>query len=116
MKTNAPIKNEADNGLKNMRGTLAMARTGDPHSASAQFFINFVDNKFLNHSAKTQRGWGYAVFGKVVSGMETVNKMAEIPTTQKVVTARDGFGGLRKARFSDVPSRDIVIKSAKRAE
>lgn len=71
----APILNEADNGLKNLRGTIAMARTGDPHSATAQFFINVTDNAFLDHSAKTPRGWGYAVFGKVIKGMSVVDKI-----------------------------------------
>jgi len=82
-KTGAPIPNEADNGLKNERGTLAMARTSDPNSATAQFFINTVDNKFLNHSGKTMQGWGYAVFGKVVEGMETVDKIAGVKTGNK---------------------------------
>jgi len=72
---NAPILNEADNGLKNTRGTIAMARTNDPHSATAQFFINVTDNPFLNHSSKTPRGWGYAVFGKVIKGMNVVDKI-----------------------------------------
>ncbi|MDP2226557.1 MAG: peptidylprolyl isomerase, partial [Moraxellaceae bacterium] len=72
--TNAPIENEAPNGLKNEVGTIAMARTQDPHSASAQFFINVKDNDFLNHSGRTLQGWGYAVFGKVVSGAEIVKK------------------------------------------
>jgi peptidyl-prolyl cis-trans isomerase B (cyclophilin B) len=72
---NAPILNEADNGLKNMRGTIAMARTNDPHSATAQFFINVTDNSFLDHSSKTPRGWGYAVFGKVIKGMKVVDKI-----------------------------------------
>lgn len=72
---NAPIKNEADNGLKNLRGTIAMARTNDPHSATAQFFINVTDNTFLNHSSKTTRGWGYTVFGRVIKGMNVVDKI-----------------------------------------
>ena len=78
--TRAPINNEADNGLQNMRGTIAMARTGDPHSATAQFFINTVDNDFLNHSAPNPRGWGYAVFGKVVEGMDVVDKIRAVST------------------------------------
>jgi len=78
--TNPPIVNEADNGLKNDRGTVAMARTSDPHSASSQFFINLVNNDFLNHKGKTGPGWGYAVFGKVVEGMETVDAIASVPT------------------------------------
>lgn len=72
---NAPIMNEADNGLKNLRGTIAMARTSDPHSATAQFFINVVDNPFLDHKSKTPRGWGYTVFGRVVKGMNVVDKI-----------------------------------------
>ncbi len=79
----APIKNEANNGVKNDRGTLAMARTGDPHSATSQFFINHADNAFLNHTAESQQGWGYAVFGKVVEGMEVVDAMAKVATGNK---------------------------------
>lgn len=97
--TRAPIENEADNGLENKVGTLAMARTMDPHSASAQFFINVADNSFLNHRSKTPDGWGYAVFGKVTAGMDVVNKMKEAPTTIK-------------AGHQDVPVEDIVIESA----
>jgi len=78
--TRAPIPNEADNGLKNMAGTIAMARTPDPHSASAQFFINTVDNPNLDHRSKTLPGWGYAVFGKVTKGMEVVKKIEQVPT------------------------------------
>ncbi len=77
---NPPIANEADNGLKNDIGTLAMARTNDPHSASSQFFINVADNGFLNHTAKDARGWGYAVFGKVVNGMAVVDEIKAVPT------------------------------------
>ena len=98
--TSAPIQNEADNGLKNSRGTLAMARTGEPHSATAQFFINVVDNEFLDHTAKDPRGWGYAVFGKVVSGMETVDAIVAVPTTN--------FGPM-----GDVPRDTVLIQSAK---
>lgn len=98
-KTRAPIENEADNGLKNDRGTIAMARTSDPHSASAQFFINLVDNSFLNHSGKTAQGWGYAVFGKVVAGMEVVDDIAKVRTG-------------RFAMHADVPTEDIVIEKA----
>jgi cyclophilin family peptidyl-prolyl cis-trans isomerase len=76
---NAPIPNEADNGLKNLRGTLAMARTGDPHSASSQFFINVTDNPFLNHRGKSVEGWGYAVFGQVVEGMDVVDAIVAVP-------------------------------------
>ena len=96
-KTRAPIANEADNGLKNARGTLAMARTSDPHSASAQFFINLVDNHFLNHTSKTNAGWGYAVFGKVVAGMDIVDKIATVKT---------GRSGMHR----DVPLEEVVIE------
>lgn len=78
--TNAPIENEADNGLKNDRGTVAMARTSDPHSASSQFFINLKNNDFLNHTSKTGQGWGYAVFARVVEGMEVVDAIAQVAT------------------------------------
>lgn len=98
--THSPIENEADNGLKNDRGTIAMARTSDPHSATGQFFINLVDNDFLNHSSKTSQGWGYAVFGKVTEGMDVVDKMAAIPT---------GSGGMFP---SDVPKEEVVIEKA----
>lgn len=81
--TKAPIKNEADNGLKNENYTVAMARTMDPNSATAQFFINVADNQFLNHTAKTPQGWGYAVFGKVVKGQDVVDKIKAVPTTTK---------------------------------
>lgn len=97
--TREPIENEADNGLKNNRGTLAMARTQDPHSASAQFFINLQDNDFLNFTAKNVAGWGYAVFGKVTDGMDVVDAIA------KVSTGRFGY-------HSDVPTEDIVIEKA----
>jgi peptidyl-prolyl cis-trans isomerase B (cyclophilin B) len=100
-KTNPPIKNEAKNGLKNKRGTLAMARTPDPDSASAQFFVNLVDNDFLDHTAPTAQGWGYAVFGKVVSGMDVVDKIAEVATT-----TRSGH--------QNVPAQDVVITKASR--
>ena len=98
-KTRAPIANEADNGLGNVRGSIAMARTNDPHSASAQFFINLVDNDFLNHSSKSQRGWGYAVFGQVTAGMDVVDSIA---------TVRTG----RFAGHADVPTEDIIIERA----
>ncbi len=101
--TDAPIENEADNGLKNSAGTVAMARTMDPHSASAQFFINVADNDFLNHTAKTQQGWGYAVFGKVVEGMDVVEKLKSIRT--------GNFG-----YHQDVPTEDILIESAEVVE
>ncbi len=97
----APIKNEADKGLKNDRGTIAMARTGDPHSATAQFFINSKNNDFLNHKSKTQQGWGYTAFGKVIEGMKTVDAISAVKT--KTV------GGSR-----DVPAEPVVIQSAKR--
>jgi peptidyl-prolyl cis-trans isomerase B (cyclophilin B) len=97
--TDAPIQNEANNGLKNNNYTVAMARTGDPHSATAQFFINFADNGFLNHSAPTSSGWGYAVFGKVVSGAEVVDKI------KAVKTGRKGF-------HDDVPFEDVIIEKA----
>jgi len=97
-KTRAPIQNEADNGLTNLNGTIAMARTMEPHSASSQFFINVKDNSFLNHSSKTSQGWGYAVFGKVSSGMDVVEKIKNCRTGSK--------GG-----HQDVPVEDIVINS-----
>ena len=99
-RTGTPIKNEADNGLKNDIGTIAMARTQDPHSATAQFFINVKNNDFLNYSRPTPQGWGYAVFGKVTDGMDVVNQI------KGVATGRYGY-------HSDVPSTPIVINSAK---
>lgn len=98
--TNAPIQNEADNGLKNEVGTIAMARTSDPHSATAQFFINVKDNSFLNFSGKNPQGWGYAVFGKVIEGMDIVNKIKGVPT------GKYGF-------HADVPTTPVVITHAK---
>lgn len=92
----ATVKNEADNGLKNMKYTIAMARTSDPHSASAQFFINVADNEFLNFTAPTERGWGYAVFGKVTAGADVVDKI------KKVKTGNNGF-------HQNVPLEPIVI-------
>ncbi len=97
--TNASIENEADNGLKNDVGTIAMARTMDPHSASAQFFINVKDNDFLNHTGKNNQGWGYCVFGKVIEGMEIVNEIKGVKTTFR-------------AGHQDVPVEDVVIESA----
>ena len=97
--TQPPIQNEAQNGLKNKRYTLAMARTSDPHSASAQFFINTVDNDFLDHRSPTAQGWGYAVFGAVVEGIEVVDAI------EKVRTGRKGF-------HDDVPLEDVVILKA----
>ncbi len=101
--TGTPIENEADNGLTNDRGTLAMARTMDPHSATAQFFINVTDNAFLNHSAPTAQGWGYAVFGKVVEGMDVVDAIRGVAT--------GNVGG-----HGDVPLEDVVIESAEVVE
>ena len=97
--TRAPVQNEADNGLLNDRGTIAMARTNDPHSATAQFFINVADNAFLNFSAPTRQGWGYAVFGKVTSGMDVVDAIVAQPTG-----AAGPFG-------SDVPRQTMTIES-----
>ena len=96
---NAAIKNEANNGVSNKTGTLAMARTNDPHSATAQFFINVTDSGFLDHTSETMQGWGYCVFGEVVEGMEVVNKMKAVKTGNK------GIHG-------DVPLEAIVIESA----
>jgi peptidyl-prolyl cis-trans isomerase B (cyclophilin B) len=97
--TEAPIANEANNGLKNDAGTIAMARTNDPHSATAQFFINVNNNDFLNHSSPTPQGWGYAVFGRVVEGLEIIEAI------KKVKTGSKGF-------HQDVPMDDVVIESA----
>jgi peptidyl-prolyl cis-trans isomerase B (cyclophilin B) len=97
--TRAPVKNEAGNGLKNDRYTIAMARTNDPHSATAQFFINLKDNDFLNHTAPTPQGWGYCVFGKVVEGMDVVDKI------KAVKTGRSGM-------HQDVPAQDVIIERA----
>ncbi|MGB8434284.1 MAG: peptidylprolyl isomerase [Burkholderiales bacterium] len=97
--TRAPVANEAKNGLKNDHGTVAMARTGDPHSASAQFFINIADNAFLNHTAPTPQGWGYCVFGRVTEGMDVV---------EKIKAVRTGSKGMHK----DVPVEDVVIERA----
>ncbi|AKH88301.1 peptidylprolyl isomerase B [Edwardsiella tarda] len=95
--TKAPIKNEANNGLKNSRGTLSMARTNDPHSATAQFFINVVDNDFLNFRSERPDGWGYAVFAEVVEGMDVVDKI------KGVSTGRHGM-------HQDVPREDVIIE------
>ncbi|HEA69414.1 MAG TPA: peptidyl-prolyl cis-trans isomerase [Desulfobacterales bacterium] len=99
----APIKNEADSGLNNDRYTIAMARTGDPHSATAQFFINTAKNDFLNFKNKTEQGWGYAVFGKVVEGMDTVDVISAVKTTTR-------------GPYGDVPVKPVVIKSAGRVK
>ncbi|HHH36043.1 MAG TPA: peptidyl-prolyl cis-trans isomerase [Gammaproteobacteria bacterium] len=96
--TRPPVRNEADNGLRNLRGTIAMARTSDPHSATAQFFINVVDNGFLDFTARDARGWGYAVFGRVVKGMDVVDRIQQLPT---------GPGG---PFTRDVPRRPVVIR------
>lgn len=97
--TDAPVENEANNGLKNDKYTVAMARTQAPHSATAQFFINVANNEFLNHTAPSAQGWGYAVFGKVVGGTEVVDKI------RGVKTGRRGF-------HDDVPTEDVVIEKA----
>jgi peptidyl-prolyl cis-trans isomerase B (cyclophilin B) len=97
-KTRAPIQNEADNGLSNVNYSIAMARTMEPHSASAQFFINVKDNHFLNHTAKTPQGWGYAVFAKVTGGTDVVDKIKGVDTTSK-------------SGHQDVPREDVVIQS-----
>jgi cyclophilin family peptidyl-prolyl cis-trans isomerase len=102
--TRAPVANEADNGLKNDRGTIAMARTSNPNSATAQFFINHADNDFLNHRGKTPQGWGYAVFGHVVSGMDVVDKIAAVPT------------GVAANGMTDVPKTPVVIESISRVD
>ncbi|MHA6493232.1 peptidylprolyl isomerase [Pseudomonas borbori] len=101
--TRAPIKNEANNGVANTVGTVAMARTMEPHSASAQFFINVADNSFLNHSAPTVQGWGYAVFGEVVEGMDVVEKIKGVATTMK-------------SGHQDVPVDDVIIERAEIVE
>lgn len=97
--TRAPIENEANNGLKNVIGTLCMARTNDPHSATSQFFINVADNAFLDHTSPTTQGWGYCVFGKIVDGLDVVNEIKGKPTTSR-------------AGHQDVPAEDIVIEKA----
>ena len=101
-RTLAPIENEADNGLKNTRGTVAMARTSDPHSATAQWFVNVVDNAFLDHTGKDDRGWGYAVFGKVTDGMEVVDKIKAVKT------------GANGPFAKDAPDDLVVIKHVRR--
>ena len=97
-KNRSPIRNEADNGLKNNTGTIAMARTNDPHSATSQFFINVKDNTFLNYKSKTPNGWGYCVFGRVIKGMEVVRAIETVRTTSK------GY-------YQNVPVEPVVIKS-----
>ena len=98
--TRAPIRNEADKGGKNDRGSIAMARTSDPHSATAQFFINLVDNDFLNHSGRTAQGWGYTAFGRVVEGMDTVDRIAAVQTGSR-------------GNFQDVPQDAVVIEKTR---
>ena len=98
-----PIQNEAKNGLSNITGTLAMARTSEPHSASSQFFINVNDNFFLDHKSETDQGWGYAVFGKVTEGMETIDKIKVSKTNSQ-------------SGHQDVPEEDVIITSAKMFE
>lgn len=95
--TKAPIENEANNGLKNDKYTIAMARTNDPHSATSQFFINVADNDFLNHTSPTPRGWGYAVFGKVVAGTDVVDDIAAVRTASR-------------SWYGDVPVEDVVME------
>jgi peptidyl-prolyl cis-trans isomerase B (cyclophilin B) len=101
--TRAPIKNEADNGLKNERGTIAMARTNEPHSATAQFFINVVDNAFLDYRASTPDGWGYCVFGRVTNGMDVVDAIRKVGTTTK------GY-------HQNVPREDVIIEKVEIVE
>ena len=100
LQTRAPIRNEADRGGTNDRGSIAMARTSDPHSATAQFFINVVDNDFLNHRSPTAQGWGYTVFGRIVEGMDTVDKIAAVETGSREM-------------FQDVPQDTVVIQKAR---
>ena len=97
--TNAQIQNEADNGLKNVRGSLAMARTSDPHSATGQFFINTVDNAFLDHRSKTSDGWGYCVFGQIVEGLDVLDRIRAVKTGNR-------------AGHQDVPVTDVIIEKA----
>ena len=100
LRTRAPIRNEADRGGKNDRGSIAMARTSDPHSATAQFFINVVDNDFLNHRNQTTQGWGYTAFGRVVEGMDTVDSIATVQTGSR-------------GTFQDVPKDAVVIHTTR---
>ncbi len=101
--TDLPVHNEADNGLKNVVGSIAMARTGDPHSATAQFFINTADNTSLDHRGKNPQGWGYCVFGKVTRGLEVVKQIESVPTGQV-------------GPFGDVPQRDVIITRIERVK
>ena len=100
LRTRAPVRNEADRGGRNDRGTIAMARTSDPHSATAQFFINVVDNDFLNHKAPTPQGWGYTAFGQIVEGMETVDRIAAVETGSR-------------GPFNDAPKEAVVIRGVR---
>ena len=102
-RTRAPVKNEADNGLKNEAYTVAMARTSDPHSATAQFFINVADNDFLNHTAPTPQGWGYCVFGRVTEGRDVVDRIKKVRTGSR-------------ASHQDVPQDDVIIERAELVE
>lgn len=102
-KTRAPIENEANNGLRNARGAIAMARTSDPHSATSQFFINVADNDFLNYTAPTPAGWGYCVFGKVIDRLNVIDRIKGVPTGSKL-------------GFKDMPLTDVVINSIKVVE
>ncbi|TMH63711.1 MAG: peptidyl-prolyl cis-trans isomerase [Betaproteobacteria bacterium] len=101
--TGAPIENEAGNGLKNERYTVAMARTNDPHSATAQFFINVADNDFLNHRSRDANGWGYCVFGRVVAGTEVVDRIKDVPTGNR-------------SMHQNVPKQDVVIERAEETQ
>ena len=100
--TRAPVQNEGDNGVKNTRGTVAMARTNDPHSATAQFFVNVVDNAFLDHTGKNDQGWGYAVFGRVTEGMDVVDKIKAVKT------------GANGPFTKDAPDNPVVILRVRR--
>jgi peptidyl-prolyl cis-trans isomerase B (cyclophilin B) len=95
-----PIENEAKNGLRNIRGTLAMARASDPHSASSQFFINLADNDFLNYTASTPAGWGYCVFGRVVEGLQVIDQIKGVPTGTRL-------------GFKDVPLSDVIVEQVR---
>ena len=100
LQTRAPVRNEADRGGENDRGSISMARTSDPDSATAQFFINLVDNDFLNHRDRTPQGWGYTVFGRVIDGMDTVDRIAAVETGSR-------------GPFQDVPRETIVIQKTR---
>ena len=106
-RTGKPVRNEADNGLSNLRGTIAMARTGDPHSATAQFFINTVDNRNLDHTSKSSSGWGYTVFGRVTEGLDVLDAIAGTPTSS---------GALAGYPARDVPVMPVMINSITRVD